>query len=252
VNDEQLLRYGRHILLPEIGIEGQQRLLAARVLIVGAGGLGSPAAMYCAASGIGRLTIADNDTVELSNLQRQLLHGSEDLGRPKADSAKETLARLNPDIEIDTIAQSLEGDLLQTAVSETDVVIDGSDNFATRFAVNAACVAHRRPLVSGAVIRWTGQIGVFRADLGGGPCYRCLYHEEGESNQPCAETGVFAPLAGIIGSMQAAEALKIVLGEQASLAGQLLRLDARTMTWKQARIERDPGCPVCGGQDRWQ
>ena len=246
MDDRQLLRYGRHILLPQIGIEGQERLARSRVLIVGLGGLGSPVAMYLAASGIGRLTLADDDSVELSNLQRQIVHTTASLGEAKVESAQRSLRALNPDIEIVALRARLEGDALGRAVADADVVVDGSDNFATRFALNAACVRQRRPLVSGAVIRTEGQVTVFAPGQPGSPCYRCLYQETNEPGEPCAERGVLAPVAGIIGSVQATEALKIILGMGEPLVGRLLVLDALTMQWRSVRLKPDPNCPVCG------
>lgn len=246
MDDRELLRYGRHILLPQIGIEGQERLARAHVLIVGLGGLGSPVGMYLAASGIGRLTLADDDSVELSNLQRQIVHTTASLGEAKVESAQRSLRALNPDIEIVTLRERLKGDALERAVADADVVVDGSDNFATRFALNAACVRQRRPLVSGAVIRTEGQVTVFAPGRPGSPCYRCLYQETNEPGEPCAERGVLAPVAGIIGSVQATEALKILLGMGETLVGRLLVLDALTMQWRSVRLKPDPNCPVCG------
>lgn len=250
MDDHQLLRYGRHILLPQVGIEGQERLTRARVLLVGLGGLGSPAGMYLAASGIGRLTLADDDTVELSNLQRQIVHTTASLGQSKVESAQRTLAALNPDIDIVPLRARLAGDTLERAVAEADVVVDGSDNFPTRFAINAACVRTRRPLVSGAVIRTEGQVTVFDPRQPHSPCYRCLYQETNEPAEPCAERGVLAPVAGIIGSLQATETLKLLLGMGDTLVGRLLVLDALSMQWRSVRLRPDPGCPVCGPRSR--
>lgn len=250
MDDRQLLRYGRHILLPQIGIEGQERLTRARVLLVGLGGLGSPAGMYLAASGVGRLTLADDDSVELSNLQRQIVHTSASLGQSKVESAQRTLAALNPEIDIVPLRARLAGDALERAVAEADVVVDGSDNFPTRFALNAACVRMRRPLVSGAVIRTEGQVTVFDPRQPHSPCYRCLYQETNEPAEPCAERGVLAPVAGIIGSLQATETLKLLLGMGDTLVGRLLVLDALSMQWRSVRLRPDPGCPVCGPRSR--
>lgn len=246
MDDNQLLRYGRHILLPEIGIDGQERLARSRALIVGLGGLGSPVAMYLAASGIGRLTLADHDQVELSNLQRQIVHTTASLGEAKVDSAQRSLRALNPEIEIIASRGRLSGEGLERAVADADIVIDGSDNFTTRFALNAACVRARRPLVSGAVIRAEGQVTVFHPGRPGSPCYRCLYQETHEPGEPCAERGVLAPVAGIIGSVQATEALKVLLGMGEPLVGRLLVLDALSMQWRSLRLKPDPRCPVCG------
>ena len=248
MNDEQLLRYSRHILLPQIGVEGQQRLLEARVLVVGAGGLGSPAALYLAAAGIGTLVLADGDTVDLTNLQRQILHRSQGIGRPKAESGRDALAEINPECRVIPLAQRLQGALLETEVAAADLVLDCCDNFATRHAVNRACVKFGKPLVSGAAIRFEGQISVFDPRDPASPCYHCLFPEgEDVEEVRCAVMGVFAPLTGIVGSMQAAEALKLVIGCGRSLAGHLLLLDGLAMEWRSSAIPRDPGCAVCGG-----
>lgn len=247
MNDQQLLRYSRHILLPPIGIEGQQKLLSARVLVVGVGGLGSPVAMYLAASGVGHLTLADPDTVELTNLQRQIVHTTDTLGVAKVESARRALSALNPDVRIETLATKLEGDALQRAVQAADVVVDGSDNFATRFAVNRACVVAKKPLVSGAVVRFEGQVSVFRADQAGGPCYECLYRDTGNNEgELCSQFGVLAPAAGLIGSIQAAETLKLLLGIGETLTGRLLAVDVMTMEFRTLTLRKDPACPVCG------
>lgn len=245
MNDAQLLRYSRHILLPQIGIDGQQKLLDAHVLIIGVGGLGSPVAMYLAASGVGRLTLTDPDTVDLTNLQRQIVHTTETVGRAKIDSAMQQLRALNPDIELTGIARKLEGDELLEHVRQADVVLDGSDNFPTRFAVNAACVRARKPLVSAAVTRFEGQVSVFRNDLPDSPCYRCLYQESGEPGEACVQFGVLAPFAGVIGTIQATETVKLLMGIGEPLAGRLLLLDALTMEWRTVRLRKDPRCPVC-------
>ena len=246
MNDDQLLRYSRHILLPEIGVEGQEALLAARVLVLGAGGLGSPAAMYLAAAGIGTLVLADNDTVDLTNLQRQILHTAESVGDFKVASGARTLHRLNPEARVETLAMRLEGDALDEQVALADVVLDCCDNFATRHAVNRACVRHRVPLVSGAAIRFDGQISVFDLRTEG-PCYHCLFPEgEDVEEVRCAVMGVFAPVTGIVGATQAAEALKLLIGCGTSLAGRLLLLDALRMEWRSIGVVRDPQCAVCG------
>ncbi len=245
MNDEQLLRYSRQILLPQFGAEGQQRLLESTVLVVGAGGLGSPAALYLAAAGVGRLVIADFDRVDLSNLQRQILHGTDRIGSPKAESARRTLEALNPDIEIVPVGEAVEGELLEHWVGASDAVVDGSDNFATRFAVNAACVAAGRPLISGAVIRFEGQVSVYTGRPGD-PCYRCLYGTGGEVEDTCSQNGVLAPVAGIVGSIQATETLKVLTGVGTTLAGRLLIIDALDMRFRTMRLTRDPACPVCG------
>jgi adenylyltransferase/sulfurtransferase len=248
VNDQQLLRYSRHILLPEIGIEGQQRLLDARVLVVGAGGLGSPAAYYLASAGIGTLVLADGDTVDLTNLQRQILHRESAVGQPKAESGAQTLAGLNPECRVIPIAERLAGERLNEEVALADVVLDCSDNFATRHAINRACVDQNRPLVSGAAIRFDGQLSVFDRRRDDAPCYHCLFPEaEDVEEVRCAVMGVFAPLTGIVGTVQAAEALKLLIGCGESLAGRLLLLDSLAMEWREIRVPRDPACTVCGG-----
>jgi molybdopterin/thiamine biosynthesis adenylyltransferase len=247
MNDQQLLRYSRHILLDEIGIEGQQRLLAAHALVIGAGGLGSPAAFYLASAGVGCITLVDNDTVDLTNLQRQILHDSERIGLPKAESGKQTLARINPGIEIVALQERVEGARLEQLVRAADVVLDCSDNFATRHAVNRACVKHKVPLVSGAAVRFDGQISVFDSRDAASPCYACLFPPEQHfEDEQCGTMGVFAPLVGIIGAMQAAEALKLLAQAGTSLAGRLLLLDAAGMEWNSIRIARSESCPVCG------
>lgn len=246
MNDQQLLRYSRHILLDEIDIAGQEKLLAGHALIIGAGGLGSPAAMYLASAGIGTITLVDDDTVDLTNLQRQILHTTERVGHDKVASGKQTLAAINPTIEIVALKERVSGDRLNELVSKASVVLDCSDNFTTRHAVNRACVANRVPLVSGAAVRFDGQISVFdpRGDT---PCYACLFPEDQQFEEVnCGTMGVFAPLVGIIGSMQAAEALKLVAGIGEPLAGRLLLLDARAMEWSSIRIARNPTCSVCG------
>ncbi len=246
MNDDQLLRYSRQIMLPQVDVAGQEKLLASRVLIIGAGGLGSPAAMYLAAAGVGQLVIADHDVVELSNLQRQLLHHDSDIGRPKADSASDTLRTINPDVAVTPLATRLEGPQLAGEVRQAHVVLDCSDNFDTRFAVNAACVRHRTPLVSGAAIRMEGQVAVFTAGKAGSPCYHCLYRDGEDAEQTCAENGVLAPLVGIIGSLQALEALKVLLGLGDTLAGRLIVFDGLTHEWRTLKLQRDPECPTCG------
>ena len=247
MNDAQLLRYSRQILLPEIDIEGQERLLAATVLIIGLGALGSPVAMYLAAAGVGHLTLADFDRVDLTNLQRQIIHTSHDLERLKVESARERLLSLNPQCRITVLAERLEGDTLFSEVARADVVVDGSDNFATRFDVNEACVKARKPLVSGAVIQFEGQISVFCPGQKDSPCYACLYHDEAMAEaETCTETGVAAPLPGIIGSIQAMEVLKLLTGAGQPLISCLLRLDALAMRWTRSRLERDPNCRICG------
>jgi len=247
LNDEQLLRYSRHILLPEIGVEGQGRLRAASALVVGAGGLGCPAALYLASSGIGRITLADPDRVDLTNLQRQILYRTDSIGARKVDAAAATLAALNPTVEVVPLAERLEGEPLGRLVAAADVVLDCSDNFATRHAVNRACVRHAKPLVSGAAIRFDGQVAVFDLRHAGSPCYACLFPEDGETEElRCAVMGVFAPLTGMIGAMQAMEAVKIVAGAGEAPSGRLLMLDAKTSAWRSIRVAKDAACAVCG------
>lgn len=249
MTDEQLLRYSRHILLPEIGIEGQRKLAASHALLIGLGGLGSPAALYLAAAGVGTLTLCDGDTVDLTNLQRQIVHRSEALDTPKALSARHTLRSINPDVEIIAIPERVEEARLEQLVARADVILDASDNFITRHAINRACVGHNKPLVSGAGIRFDGQVSVFDLRDKESPCYHCLFPEQaGGDETPCAIMGVFAPCVGIIGTVQAAEALKLLLGIGRTLAGRLLLLDALSMEWREVRIGRDPACPVCAGQ----
>jgi adenylyltransferase/sulfurtransferase len=247
MNDEQLLRYSRQILLKEVGYEGQERLLQARVLIIGLGGLGSPVAMYLAAAGIGQLVLVDFDEVEISNLQRQVVHGTADIGRPKVESARDTLQALNPDIAVSVINKKLDQAALAEAVAGSDVVVDCSDNFSTRFMINQACADAGRPLVSGAAIRMEGQVTVFHHERPDSPCYRCLYREIEDQPETCSNNGVLAPLVGIIGSVQATETIKVLLGLDGTLGGRLLLLDAVDMEWRSMQLRRDPACPVCAG-----
>jgi len=247
LQDRQLQRYSRHILLEEIGIEGQQRISAARMLIIGAGGLGSPAALYLASAGVGRLTLVDSDRVDLTNLQRQVLHTTERIGQLKTSSARIALHALNPEVQVAEVARRAGPDELDPLVAEAEVVLDCSDNFATRHALNRACVRHRRPLVSGAAVRFDGQLAIFDRRADDGACYACLFPESDDAqDELCSTMGVFAPLTGIIGCMQAAEALKLAAGRGASLTGQLMIVDALSMQWRALTIGRDPNCPVCG------
>lgn len=247
VTDEQLLRYSRHILLDALGIEGQQRILDSHALVVGAGGLGSPAALYLASAGIGTLTLVDNDTVDLTNLQRQILHTEARVGLPKVESGKQALAAVNPAVNVVPVQKRLAGAELEALVATADIVLDCTDNFATRHAINRACVAHRKPLVSGAAVRFDGQISVYDLRRDDAPCYHCLFPEaEDVEEVRCAVMGVFAPLTGIVGTMQAAEALKLAAGIGESLTGRLLLLDALSMEWRNVRFRRDPDCAVCG------
>ena len=243
MQDDDLLRYSRQILLADVGTEGQQRLLDAKVLIIGAGGLGSPVGMYLAAAGVGDISISDFDTVDLTNLQRQIAHTTQDIGCAKAESLATRMRGLNPHVAIHPINHSLEGEALIEATRRADLVLDCSDNFTTRFTVNAACVKTGTPLVSGAAIRMEGQVATFLND-GSGPCYRCLYREEGEDEDTCSTTGVLAPVVGVIGSLQATEALKVLMGLP-SLDGQLLIADLKTMDWRKMKLRRDPSCAVC-------
>ena len=247
MNDQQLLRYGRHILLPEIGIEGQQRLLDARVLIVGLGGLGSPAARYLASSGVGQVTLCDHDTVDFSNLQRQIIHRTASVGQPKVNSAQTLLNEINP--EVLCIPLQVRADLEQLCelVAKADVVLDCCDNFATRYAVNRACLALHKPLVSGAAIQFEGQVSVFDFRLAETPCYNCLFPEDSLAAElRCATTGVYAPLTGMVGCLQAGEALKLLMGVERGLSGKLLAIDALDMHIRQSRMCKDPACSVCG------
>jgi adenylyltransferase/sulfurtransferase len=249
MNDQQLLRYSRQIMLPQFDIEGQQKLLDSRVLIIGLGGLGSPAAMYLAAAGVGYLALNDFDTVDVTNLQRQIAHGTHSVGMSKVESAKQTLSRLNPEVHIETINRILVGEDLELEIAASDVVLDCTDNFATRFAINRVCVLTHTPLVSGAAIRFEGQLSVFTPGFGNSPCYNCLYPERGELEESCVRNGVAAPLPGIIGTMQAMEAVKLIAGMGQSLRGRLLLLDALTMEWQRMNFKKNPHCPTCGGQD---
>ncbi|MDR2195438.1 MAG: molybdopterin-synthase adenylyltransferase MoeB [Gallionellaceae bacterium] len=246
MNDHQLLRYSRHILLPEIGIEGQQRWLNAHALIIGAGGLGCAAAPFLAAAGMGKLTLCDDDAVELSNLQRQILHRSDAVGTPKVESARDALAALNPEIQITALHERVDEARLRTLVADADVILDCSDNFATRYRINRVCAQLNKPLVSGAAIRFEGQVAVFDFRRTDSPCYQCLYPEQAEAEETrCAVTGVFAPLVGIVGSLQAAEALKLLANAGESLCGRLLLVDALTMNVRAVKLTRDAACPVC-------
>lgn len=246
MNDQQLLRYSRQIMLPQVDIAGQQKLLAAKVLIVGAGGLGSPTAMYLAAAGIGQITIYDDDQVDLSNLQRQIAHGDADIGLDKVISTLNTLKKINPEVNVLAHKARLRDELLSEEVAAADVVLDCSDNFGTRFAINRACVERRTPLVSGAAIRFEGQISVFTPGTNDSPCYNCLYQSDGEELQNCARNGVIAPITGIVGSIQALEAMKIIMNIGENLTGRLLLLDGLSMEWQTLRLKKNPACPTCG------
>lgn len=246
MTDEQLLRYSRHILLDALGIEGQQRILDTHALIIGAGGLGSPAALYLASAGIGRITVVDDDVVDLTNLQRQIIHTEARVGMAKAASAQVALAAINPAVNVVPVQKRLAGAELDALVASANIVLDCTDNFATRHAINRACVHHGKPLVSGAAIRFDGQVSVYDLRRDDAPCYHCLFPEgEDVEEVRCAVMGVFAPLTGIVGTMQAAEALKLAAGIGESLSGRLLLLDALNMEWRTVKFRRDPDCAVC-------
>jgi molybdopterin/thiamine biosynthesis adenylyltransferase len=246
MNDQQLLRYGRHILLPEIGIEGQQKLLDASALIIGVGGLGSPATLYLATSGVGKLILCDHDTVDLSNLQRQIVHRTSTIGQPKVTSAQAALRDINPEVECVALPIRADEEKLNELVAQADVVLDCSDNFATRYAVNRACLAQRKPLVSGAAIQFDGQVAVFDYRNADTACYNCLFPEDSQAAElRCATTGVFAPLVGIVGSMQAAEALKLLAGIDRGLSGKLLTINALDMIVMRSALTKDMACCAC-------
>ena len=248
MDDRQLIRYSRHILLPQIDLDGQERLLAGRLLLVGAGGLGSPAALYLASAGVGRLTICDGDTVDLTNLQRQIVHREATVGVNKAESARRALAEINPDCRVTPVEHRVDEAELLALAAEADVVVDGCDNFATRHAVNRACVKLKKPLVSGAAIRFSGQLAVFDLRRDDAPCYHCLFPDTGaEEAERCATLGVFAPLTGMVGALQAGEAIRLLVSGASPLAGKLVLFDAGGMEWQTMKVPRDPACPVCGG-----
>ena len=249
MNDDQLLRYSRHILLDDVGIEGQQRLVDSHVLVVGAGGLGSPVAMYLAASGVGHITIADHDVVDLTNLQRQIAHTTSRVGHPKVESAAQAMLALNPEVRVTALANKLDAAQLNAIVPTVTVVVDCCDNFETRQAVNAACVKHKVPLVSGAAIRMDGQLAVYDARDDKSPCYACIFPpDQAPEEVRCATMGVLAPLVGVIGTMQAMETVKLITGIGSRLTGRLQMLDGRGMEWSEVRLQRNAACPVCGGQ----
>ena len=246
MNDEQLLRYSRHILLDEIGIEGQEKLLASHVLIIGAGGLGSPVALYLGAAGVGRITLVDHDRVDATNLQRQIAHTLERIGEFKVDSVVQAIAALNPDVKVIPVTELADDSLLERLVGEVDLVLDCTDNFATRHAINRACVKHAKPLVSGAAIRFDGQVTVYDPRSAASPCYACIFPESDLLEETrCAAMGVFAPLVGIVGTVQAAEALKLLCGIGQALTGRLLMLDGRNMEWHAMKLMRNQACSVC-------
>jgi adenylyltransferase/sulfurtransferase len=246
VDDQQLLRYSRHILLPEIGIEGQERLRASSALIIGAGGLGSPAALYLVAAGVGRLTLADSDQVDLTNLQRQILYRTDSVGARKVDAARAVLLSINPEVDVVGLDKRVDAESVENLVAQADVVLDCSDNFATRHALNRACVKHARALVSGAAIRFDAQLMVFDLRRADAPCYACLFPEDGEVEEvQCSVMGVFAPLTGVIGALQAMEAIKLLADVGESMSGRLVMLDAKSTEWRSVRVKKDPDCPVC-------
>ena len=248
MDHNQLRRYSRQILLPEIDIHGQERLLQSKALIVGLGGLGSPVAMYLAASGVGTLVLCDHDQVDVSNLHRQILHKTRDVGRNKTDSAADSLHEINPDVQLITLSTKLEGEHLIAETRDADIVIDASDNFPTRYALNAACIATKTPLISGSAIRMTGQVTTFRFDISLSPCYHCLYPDQGNEQENCAEAGVLSPLTGMVGSIQATETIKLLLNFGQTLQGRVLHIDARTMAWRTSLLKGDPDCPICSAQ----
>jgi len=246
MDDTQLLRYSRHILLNELGFDGQEKLLGSHALVIGAGGLGSPVALYLGSAGVGRITVVDHDQVDATNLQRQIAHTLDRVGQFKAESVRTAIAQINPDVTVDAVTQRADQALLNTLVPLADVVIDCCDNFETRQAVNLACVTHQKPLVSGAAIRMDGQVSVFDSTQADAPCYACIFPPEQLPEETrCATMGVFAPLVGIIGTVQAAEALKILSGMGSHMAGRLLMLDGRELAWTDIRMQRNPDCPVC-------
>ena len=248
MEDEQLLRYNRHIMLPEFGFEGQQKLNDAHIVIIGLGGLGSPAAVYLAASGIGEITLVDHDTVELSNLQRQIAHTTQNIGEAKVESARKNLLQINPEIKINCIAHKLNGDALESKIAECDLVIDATDNFESRYAINEACFKTQTPLVSGAAIRFEGQVSVYDFRQSDSPCYHCLYPQTDNHSEEttCSENGILAPVVGIIGCIQATEAIKLLADVGEPLTGKLLLLDAKTMEWRTMKFKQDPSCAICG------
>lgn len=247
MNDDQLLRYSRHILLDEIGIEGQQKLLDARVLVIGAGGLGSPVALYLGSAGVGHITMVDHDHVDTTNLQRQIAHTLARVGQPKAHSVKLAVAEINPDVTFTPVTEKADDALLDQLVPRADLVLDCTDNFAIRHAINRACVKHRKPLVSGAALRFDGQVTVYDSRDPESPCYACIFPETGELEETrCATMGVFAPLVGIVGTVQGAEALKLLCGLGRPLTGRLMMLDSQRMEWNEMKLSRHNACPVCG------
>lgn len=246
MNDDQLLRYSRQILMPQFGIEGQEKLLNSHIAIIGLGGLGSPAALYLAAAGVGELTLVDHDELDLTNLQRQIVHQEHNIGINKTQSAKETLQQLNPEPVINCISTQLHNEQLSELIEKVDIVIDATDNFDSRFEINKFCFKHKTPLVSGAAIRLEGQLSVYDFRNENSPCYRCLYHEVDAQAETCSENGILGPVVGTIGCLQALEAIKVITNTGDSLQGQLLIFDAFSMDWRKMKLRKDPACPVCG------
>lgn len=245
LSDQELLRYSRHILLPDIDIEGQERIKQAHILIAGLGGLGSPVSLYLSAAGIGQLTLVDFDHVDDSNLQRQIVHTQSRIGETKVSSARESLLQLNNDCHIDCIENKPDDALWESLIQKADIVIDCTDNFATRFTLNRYCYTHKKPLVSGAAIRFEGQISVYDSNKSESPCYQCLYHPEMEDDLRCAEAGVISPLVGVIGSLQALEALKLATGMESNLVGRLMVFEAKSHEWRSLKLSKDPACAIC-------
>ncbi len=245
MNDHELLRYSKQIMLPQIDVEGQQKIIDSTMLIIGMGGLGSPTALYLAAAGVGHLIIADFDQVELSNLQRQIIHRTADIGEDKVDSAKVKLLELNPNITVTVANEIMHSDNLASLIKDVDIVLDGTDNFESRFEINKACVECHKPLISAAVIRFEGQISVFKGYEVDQPCYQCLYSEDGNGRESCVENGVLAPVAGLVGTIQALQAIKVLLGLGEQLCGELLLIDGLDLSFRKVKIVKDSECPIC-------
>ena len=246
MNDHELLRYSKQIMLPQIDIEGQQKINDSKMLIIGMGGLGSPTALYLAAAGVGHIVIADFDQVELSNLQRQIIHSTSDIGDDKVNSAKAKLLELNPNITVTVANEIMHSDNLASLIKDVDIVLDGTDNFESRFEINKACVECHKPLISAAVIRFEGQISVFKGYEVDQPCYQCLYSEQGDGRESCVENGVLAPVAGLVGTIQALQAIKVLLGIGEQLCGELLLIDGLDLSFRKVKIVKEPECPICG------
>ena len=246
MNDHELLRYSKQIMLPQIDVEGQQKIIDSTMLIIGMGGLGSPTALYLAAAGVGHIVIADFDQVELSNLQRQIIHSTSDIGDDKVNSAKAKLLELNPNIKVTVANEIMHSDNLASLIKDVDVVLDGTDNFESRFEINKACVECHKPLISAAVIRFEGQISVFKGYKVDKPCYQCLYSEQGDTPESCVENGVLAPVVGLVGTIQALQAIKVLLGLGDQLCGELLLIDGLDLSFRKVKIVKEPECPICG------